>query len=225
MGSTYHLNPNQISIGQLFDTFVEGNLSPGRVILLERKDQRRATLESLGIATLADLIDRGKTPQRLAQLADETAIDPEYLTILLRQARSYLPAAVPLDRFDGVPDDIVDALAARGIRTTKHLFEAQVQYSSAAEFAAALGTSADAMARLIALADLVRITGVGPVFARLFVDLGVEGLHDLAGRDAAALLVQLEERAGTLGYRGPSATLWDVEQCIMTARRLTASPG
>ena len=111
-------------------TFFAGNIAPDRTILFERKDERRRTLESRGIKTVATLIEAVKTPTRLATLAKQCETGQEYLTILARQARSYRPAPVALARFGGGDDPTPGELAAHGLKNSRHLYDAVARMGS-----------------------------------------------------------------------------------------------
>ncbi len=223
VATTYHLDLAKIPLSEFYDTLFDGNISPGRHILLQEKESRRKTLEDRGISTLADLVDALKTKKRLTVLAGETGIDEEYLTILGRQARSYVPAPVALGRFEGVQPAVLKALKAQGITQTKQLYQARQAAASDHALSESIGVEPDDLRELLVMTDLVRINGVGPVFARLFIEAGVKGLGDLVRRDAKRLLERVNEAIEAQGYHGPAATLWDIEHCISFAGRLASA--
>lgn len=218
----YHLDLSRISIDEFFGTLREGSISPGRRILLERQQERRAAIRGEGVELLSDLTERLKTKPKLSAFAAATGLSVEYLTILRRQALSYLPKPVPLEKFPGVSDRLVRRLAEAGVKHGKHLFDATPALSDVATAAARYEVDEASLRELRILVDLSRITGVGPIFARFFYDIGVRGVVDLASRDVDAVLENLA--AITADYTGPQATRWDVEHCIRTAAAL-AAPG
>lgn len=219
----YHLDLSTVSLDEFFHTLREGQISPGRVVLLEDKESRLEAIKSAGVVHLADLVERLKTKPRLAAFAEETGLDGDYLTILRRQALSYLPKPVPLRDFPGVSDALVRRLSEHGIVHGKHLYDAVSDSSQVPDAASRFGVDEGELKELRALVDLSRITGVGPVFARFFYALGIRDLADLAEGDPG----ELYERLGVVSadYSGPKATRWDVEQCIKTAAALNEADG
>lgn len=220
MQAQYHIDPSAISLNAFFDTLAEGNIAPGRVILTEEKPARLAALKQAEITTLGALIDAVKTKKRASDLARRLGFSEQYVTILARQARSYLPSPVALDRLVGVEPEVVAALKAAGFKNTKQLFEAYHSAGSQEALAHSVGVAPEALDDVLAMTDLVRINGVGPVFAGLFLDAGVRNLKALAVGEPGDLLNRVNMAMQTAGYNGPSATLWDMEQCVASATQL-----
>lgn len=75
-------------------------------------------------------------------------------------------------------------------------------------------------AELLAMADLVRVPGVGPLFARAFLEAGYAGVAMLAEADAASLRARLSEAPALATYTGPAVTDWDLCACIWFSRLL-----
>lgn len=228
----YYLDLSAVSLQEFSDTITADNLSPGRVILLEEKDERFTKLGSLGITTLEELVGAVKTPRSVDRLAATSGIPAEYLTILRRQALSWKPKPVALNRFEA-PKKLVDALAGIGIASGYDLYTVAAALqggSSLGRFApttiealahqASVESAAAELARLATMADLTRIPGIGPVFAAIFVDIGVDSCEALSQSEASTLHEEVLAAAERVGYRGPSVTKWDVEFCIDFARRL-----
>jgi hypothetical protein len=216
----YYLDLSAIPLSELYATFFEGNIAPGRKILFERKDERRRTLESHGIETVATLIEALKTPARLAALAKQCEIDHEYLTILARQARSYRPAPVALARLGAGDDPTPGELAVHGIKNSRHLYDAVARMGSLEALATATGVSRELLDEYAALADLVRVPGIGPVFARLFLGIGVRSVAELVKSDPSDLASRLAKHVEEVGYDGPQATEWDIAFCVAFVRKL-----
>lgn len=210
----YHLDGSAIGIEDFFSTLREQNLSPGRRVLLENQSDALRALKDTGVATLSDLVTALKSSKKLDEFAARTGLQADYLTILRRQAQSWFPQPVALSRFPGVDESLVQSLSAVGIKHSAHLVSASPD-----------GTPADAQAHpdfslLSSMADLVRVLGVGPVFARAFVEAGYHSVADLAAADAAALQANLSKTPALASYTGPPVTEWDLRWCIWFARLL-----
>lgn len=231
--NSFYLDLSTISLREFFDTLVVENLSPSRQILVEKREERFLTLLASGATTLQGLVEAVKAPRSIERLAKSTDIPGDYLTLLRRQARSWLPKPVPLDRFD-VPSDLVDALAEIGISTGYDLFSVvtalQSDQGSGPMRAGAVGAVAHQasvqslgaeLTRLVSMVDLTRVPGVGPVFARIFLSCNVDSCVGLATSDPETLHRDIVAAAHTAGYRGPKITKWDIAACIRFAQRLT----
>lgn len=229
---SYYLDLSRISLREFFDTLTEDNLAPGRMILLEEQDARFLTLAAAGITTLHGLVSAVKTIRSAQRLADKTGISREYLTILRRQALSWLPKPVPLRRF-AISTDLVDALAEIGINSGYDLYAvatalqgdtgSKVSRTTVEAIAhqASVPALAEDLAQLVAMVDLSRIPGVGPVFAAVFFDCGIDSCSTLSKQDPDPLHERVVASAAIVGYRGPTVTRWDIESCIQFAGRLT----
>lgn len=216
----YHLDLSLVSIEEFFDTLRAGELSPGRIALVEDKPNRLQTIRTAGVATLADLVDRLKTKPRLAAFGAATGLSDDYLVLLRRQALSWLPNPVPLSRFLGVPESLVEALRDRGINQGRQLVEAAKNEAERTALAAATHASEEALLDLVKMANLTRINGIGPTFARLLVSMEIEGLAHLSRLDPAEHAMDVQAHLVADGYTGPPVTDWDVKTYIASAARL-----
>ena len=95
---------------------------PSRVSLKNELDERFKILEINGITNLKELFGVLKTKPKIELFSLETGLAIEYLTLLNREAKSYLPNPIRLDKFPGIPTKYVDRLDAVGIRNTRKLF-------------------------------------------------------------------------------------------------------
>ena len=229
--ASYYLDLSRISLGEFFDTLREGNISPGRIVLLERKKEHQAALQHCGIVTLGDLVEQLKTKTRVGSMVAKTGLSTEYLTILRRQAMSYLPMPVPLTAFPGINgspglNEVITALAKRGIVHGKHLFDAIDDQTGLRSLTEGLSTNLSpeeltvALRQLLTLVDFTRINGVGPVSARMLFTLGFHSLSDLAAAEATTVHQQLLELTQESAYTGVKVTKWDVQNIIKMANLL-----
>jgi hypothetical protein len=76
---------------------------------------------------------------------------------------------------------------------------------------------------LVKLADLSRVYGVGPIFARLLFDAGADSVESLAQADSEQLFKQLEYRYLEAGYSKVDFKERDIRFCIRMAQDLPKS--
>mgnify|MGYP002713093937 CR=1 FL=1 len=196
MRNSFQIDPTKYSLKKFKHSLQKRDLIPSRVRLKDELDNRFRILENAHIRTLQDLIDALKTKHKLNAFADETGLPANYLTLLNREAKSYLAKPVRLDKFPEVSKKITDSLADAGIKNSKHLFIASRDADSVKALAETTGISPKALDELISLADLSRIYGVGPVFARIIVDVGIRSVAAFIQLSGADLVRIYEERTG-----------------------------
>ena len=179
-GDPYYLDLEGISLKRFKQRLATQELMPGRRILQDDIDARFARIAEMGIQNLRDLIDALKTKPKIEAFAQASGLPRDYLVILVREAQSYKPKPVYLDRIPGVDARHVERLAAAGIRHSKHLFARARTVEDRAALSEATGVPADALLKLTKLSDLARILGLGPVFVRLFYEAGADTVERLS---------------------------------------------
>ena len=119
MSDSYHINLKEISLDQFKQTLKQAELIPSRRILKEQIDQRFERLQAQGISNLRDLLSAAKNAKKIEDLANNTGLSEEYLTILRREVNALLPQPKNLRDFLGIEKSIVEKLEKRGIRNSK----------------------------------------------------------------------------------------------------------
>jgi predicted flap endonuclease-1-like 5' DNA nuclease len=220
MKDLYTIDLTQFSLDRLRGLVETGEVLPGRRIIKEKVPERFAILASMGIENLQDIVDALKTKKRLSEFAQASGLPEEYLVILRREVNAYLPNPVSLARMPGVDADAVERLAAVGIKHSKHLFSRAQTGEARAELAALAGVSEDSLAELVKLSDLVRVSGVGPVFARLLYEAGVDTIEALAQAAPEDLLERVCAINKAEQHTKVMPTLRDMRYCLEMARDL-----
>lgn len=220
MTDDYHIDLEKFSLEKFRDILITGEVLPGRKILTEKISERFEILKSMGIRNLKELIEALKTKAKVERLSQESGLPKDYLVILRREANSYMPRPVNLKDIPGVDSEYIDRLAAVGIKHTKHLFERARFKRDRAELSRLVNVPSDALLELVKLSDLGRIGGVGPVFARIFLDAGIDTLEKLSNSSADEVFERTIAVNKEKGYTKVMATLKDVKLCVNTAREL-----
>jgi predicted flap endonuclease-1-like 5' DNA nuclease len=97
---------------------------------------------------------------------------------------------------EGIDPRAVELLAAEGIRSSRHLFERAAGGKNMGSLSELTGISLETLEHLLALSDLVRAYGVGPVFAELLYDAGVQSLQEFKSYTPHEIIQLYEERTG-----------------------------
>jgi predicted flap endonuclease-1-like 5' DNA nuclease len=221
MTDTYYLDLSLVPLAQFKQRLGKQDLLPSRQILQEELNGRFETLVGMGIGDMQALYEALKTKKRMSQFAQESGLPLDYLTILRREVNSYRPKPVNLKAFPGVGEDCAAELAEAGIKNSYHLFSQMRTAEQQKMLADQTGIAPETLRELLALSDLVRINGVGPVFARMLYDLDVKGAANLAAAQAAPLFSALMALNQEKSYTKASFTEKDVAYCIEVAQMLS----
>jgi hypothetical protein len=220
MTDPYYIDLEAFSLARLRHELETREVLPGRKILKEKIPERFAALESMGIDSLQDLVQALKTKKKVEAFGQESGLPADYLTILRREANRYLPNPVNLGRFPGIELAHVEKLASAGIKHSKHLFDRGRTHSARDELSNQVSVPLDAVLELVKLSDLVRVSGIGPVFARILYQAGTDTLGKLASSSPEALHDQILAVNLEMGYTNAAIPMRDIVYCIAVAQEL-----
>ena len=223
MNDPYQLNLRGISLDQYRQTLQEAELIPSRRILKEQIEDRFARLQAQGISNLAEFLDAVKSTRKINELAGKTDLSVEYLTLLRREINALLPKPRNLRDFSGIDPATVEKLAVRGIKNSRQLFGNALSGERRAELSRQAQIDPEELLELVKLSDLSRLYGVGPVFARLLYDAGVDSAEAIARADSSQLFDRLSKAYLAAGNSRVDFKERDISFCIQMAGRLPAS--
>lgn len=132
----------------------------------ENIDANFSQLEKHGLKTLADFDDRLKTKKKIKEFSIKTGLSENYLTILKREGNSYTGRPTPVSDIPVHHLDALEKLIDSGIKRTDKLFELAAKEKDSQVLSEKLNIHPGHLLEIVQLADLLRITGAGPVFAR-----------------------------------------------------------
>jgi hypothetical protein len=176
MKEQYFIDLEKYSLQRLKSSLQKREMIPSRVILKEKIEERFTILDANGIKNLKSLIDILKTKQKIAIFSNISGLSIDYLTILKREASSYLPNPIGLKKFPGTDSKNIEALENIGIKNTKQLFNQVKIMEEIDPFSNSTSIPTEKLNELISLSDLARLYGVGPVFARIIYDVGIDSV-------------------------------------------------
>ena len=187
MPGQYYLNLEEFSLERFKHTLETGKLLPARQILKEDLEARFGVLASKGIHNLSELIAALKTRPKIEAFSSGSRLPVEYLVILGREARSYLPKPVYLREIPGLDRGDVEKLEAAGVKHSKHLFERGRTKDARETLSANTGVPMERLLELVKLSDLARVLGVGAANARLLYEAGADTIESLSRCDPEEL--------------------------------------
>lgn len=198
----YCIDLERIVIGEYRELLKQQRLLPGRRILLQDIDRNFAALAAQRIDTVAQLRQRLSSPQKIGELSAVTGIPQDYLAILKRELGSLDQKPLPLSSFPGIDPELIAALAAEGVHTSKDRWE----YGAAEPD------------ELYCLCDLVRINGVGAAAAKAFYAAGYRCVRDVSLADAAGMLERVLQANEMGRYYQAKLGEKDMQFCIDAAQ-------
>ncbi|MFZ4521835.1 MAG: DUF4332 domain-containing protein [Bacteroidales bacterium] len=220
MQDNYFVDTEKFTIDKFKNILKTKDILPGRIVLKDRIDERFDLLKSKGIDSLSDLLDSLKTKPKVDKFSKDTGLDINYLTILRREANSYVSVPVRLIDLPIIETDIIDKLDSIGIKDSKQLFDNAAKRSDRQKLANRYELPIDRLTELVKLSDLVRITGVGPVFARIILDSGISTVKEFLSLDSGDIFDRLIKANDDKGLTRTRFTLKDIEYCIELGKDL-----
>ena len=217
----YSLDTEQFSL-QLFNEQIRTKkMIPSRITLQEGREKYFGALEARGIKNLKQLIVELGNRDKIKLVARECGIPELYLTLLKREAGSYLSLPFPLADFPGIPLEYTEVLKTRGIRNTRDYFESVQNTAQRTLMAMQTGIPGSRLREIFALCDLSRITGVGGFYARIIYEAGLRSVHDFATTDATTHKKHYRKVLEKRGYPVKKLSEDDLQYCIDYATLLT----
>jgi predicted flap endonuclease-1-like 5' DNA nuclease len=125
-----------------------------------------------------------------------------------------------ISKLRGITAQVRRKLKRHGITYTDQLLGAAGPRTRRSQLAARTGIEAALLGRLVCRADLIRIKGIGAIFADMLELLGVDRTERLARQDPGALHRTLLELNAALRFARRAPTPDEVRHWIMQARSL-----
>ena len=194
MSVQYQIDLEKYSLRKFKQSLQTRDLIPSRASLKNELDARFRILENSGITNLKELVDVLKTKVKVEQFSRKTGLSIEYLTLLNREAKSYLSKSIRLNKFPNIQTEYLERLDDAGVRNSRQLFTEAQMKGWRERFAQETDIPLEALNELIGLSDLSRIYGVGPVFARIIYDVGIKSVKAFVEYTAEDFIKIYEEQ-------------------------------
>ncbi len=175
----YEMDLSTFSLDRFAEVLTTVEPLPSRRILVDHIVDITARLGAEGVSDIEELRKLLADKKRYETIGEDLGVDAAYLTVLNREVNSYRTKPLPLAKLNFLTADELAVLEGVGIRSTKALYERCAAKSDRYALAEELAIDTGRLVETLRLANLVRINGVGPSFARFLLDLGVRGPDDL----------------------------------------------
>jgi hypothetical protein len=220
MSENYFVDTARFSIDKFRNILKSKDILPGRIVLKDKVDERFDLLKSKGIKSLFDLLEALKTKPQVERFSKDSGLTIDYLTILRREANSYVSVPIKLSDLPFVELEIISKLESNGIKDSKQLFDNAAKRKDRAALADKYNLPIDKLTELVQLCDLVRITGVGPVFARIIYDSNIHSVSNFLSIDAVDLYSKLLKTNNDKRLTKAKFAIRDIEYCIELGKDL-----
>jgi predicted flap endonuclease-1-like 5' DNA nuclease len=216
----YSIDLTQIPLDEFAEILTTADLLPSRRILLDNLADFIQRLKQKEIDHLAALRDLLRNKKRYPELAEELAVDSDYLTVLNREINSYVSKSVPLAKLDIFSEAELARLAEAGLKSTKDLYAACLTSAARQALAEQVSLPLERLVAALKLTDLIRITGVGPVYAQLLRDVGIHCAADFLQVESQELVDMYRRVNAEKEYTKVNLGLNDVEYCKRFCKHL-----
>lgn len=216
----YNIDLSNFSLERFKGLIENREMLPSRKMLQEKLEDRFAVLKSQGISNLKELVDALKTREKIEKFTKQTNLPVDYLTILKREASSYVSSPVKLKDFPGINTDYLNKLTELKMSNSKQLFDNAQTEAERKAISESTGIPMDKIKELFCLSDLVRIWGVGAVFARIIYEAGIKSTKQFAESDAEQAYNEYVRINEEKGFTAAKFIQKDIEFCIELAKEL-----
>lgn len=212
MPSNYSIDTKAFTLKKLHNLLKSKHLLPGRVMLKNNIDENFEILKNLDIKNLEDLFSVLKSKKKLVEFSEKSGISEEYLSILNREAKSYIPKPLNLKVFEEF--DCVSILEENGIKRSDQLWDLTLTKNDRLALAKKLNINEDELTHLSKLCDLSRIIGVGPVFARILYEANIQTAEQFMQGELEELAIMTNEMLDKMDYKSPKIKARDIQYCF-----------
>lgn len=212
----YSIDLNKISLNEFHEILASIDLLPGRRMLLEYLPEIIANLNQKGVFHLEALRKLLQNKKDYPELEKALLVSVEYLAILNREVNSYFSKPVPLSKLEVFSGEEFERLAGAGIKTTQALYEQALTPAHRQAIATRLALPLKKIIHALQLSDLLRINGVGPVYAAILWQIGIHAAADYLRLPSTEILARYQQS----GLARAKLGIKDVEYCKRFCQKL-----
>lgn len=216
----YTIDLQKISLDEFSGILKSVDLLPGRRILLNDLDQVIDRFKLQGINNLSDLQTLLKKKRVYAELAGTIQVTEAYLVVLNREVNSYISKPPDLTKLDVFTVSELENLKEQQISNAKELYQKLQSKVSREKIGENTKIPLEKLEKALQTVDLLRVNGVGPVFAGLLQEMGIRSVHELVEKPAQILLDSYQHLNEEKGFSLPNLGLKDINYCQRFAGKL-----
>jgi len=216
----YSIDLDRFTIEEFHEILLSIDLLPGRRILLDNRVRIFNELKIREISSLGDLQKFLKKKADYHLLSKELSVEKEYLIVLNREINSYVSKPLPLEKLDTFSNQEIAALALNGIRNTKELYESCSKREKRKKVASNLKLSESKIILALQLIDLLRVNGIGPVYAKILNEIGIKSKDEYLLLGSEEIVNMVHEVNKQKEFTKVRLGIKDVEYCKRFCKKL-----
>ncbi len=217
----YYIDLSKITLNQFKESLITSDLIPSRRPLLNNIDYQFSLLTNAGIQSIKELLIKCKNKQATFNYSEETQVDIDYLTLLLREIKSYQKTPPKLKDFSCLSQTSIQKLEQQGIKTAVQLYDKVLTPQDRFTLSESVQVNEDELRLITQLCDLTRIKWVNSTFAFVLYTCGYKTTEAVAKADYTKLYEDiLSQNKEKQLYKG-NIGLNDVKLCVEEAKKLT----
>lgn len=176
----YYVDFSQVSLDQFKKYLKADELVPSRQLLLNDLPSNFNKLKAQGFDNIASILLTLKNKNKFKALAKTSEIEENYLLILSREIRSWLPKSEKISDFTAFDENTIHSLFEAGYKNTKLLWEAGLTPQMRKIIATNTKTKLEDIDKLVCLSDLCRVRWVNSTFSQMLWMANVRSAKELA---------------------------------------------
>lgn len=214
----YYINLKNISIDQYKEILKSADLLPSRSILKENLDEYFTIIKGKNIHNVDELLKSLHTKKKLQEFSERNNLSDNYLTILVREVKSYRQKPNSIKDFPNLLDETILKLEQIGVKNTLQLFDKIRTRACRMQLSKQLDINESEVLKLTKLTDLSRIRWVNHTFAFVLLEANYDTTEKVANADYKKLYETIkklnENRKIYKGHIG----LHDMKLCVAAAQ-------
>jgi hypothetical protein len=216
----YSIELSKISLDEFKEIMLSIELLPGRRIMPDNLAEVIERLKQKGITHLDALRKLLQNKKQYPELTETLLVSVDYLVILNREINGYISKPLQLSALDVFSAAELEKLEKAGIKSTRDFYEQSLSKTARQELSARLSLPAQQIILALELADLLRINGVGPTYARILHTIGVKSVSDYLRYKTDEILEKYKKANNEKQFTRVNLGEKDIEYCKRFCRKL-----
>lgn len=214
----YHIDLENISIDNYKEILKSADLLPSRMILKDNLNINFDLIKNQKVNNVDELLKKLKNKKKLQDFSKHSGLKENYLTILIREIKSYRQNPNKIKDFPSIAEDVISKFENIGIKNTLQLFDKVLTSKSRLGISKQTGINENEVLKLAKLTDLSRIRWVNHTFAYVLFETEYDTVEKVANADYKDLYETVkrlnEDRKIYKGHIG----LHDMKLCVEAAK-------
>ena len=214
----YYIDLENISIDNYKEILKSADLLPSRMILKSNIDHNFDLVKKQNIRNIDELMKMSKNKKKLQDFSKQSGLNEDYLTILIREIKSYRQIPNKIKDFPSIADDMILKFENIGIKNTLQLFNKVLTCNSRLEISKQTGIDENEVLKITKLTDLSRIRWVNHTFAYVLFEAKYDTVEKVANADYKELYETVKQLNGERKLYKGHIGLHDMKLCVEAAK-------